>query len=204
MANHAVVTAAFLAKKKGVSRSAVSHAAEPGGGLHGARVARGRFDQNHPGCKAWLASGAEPPTRPPKERRRGRSGPTDSTKSSKTKRREPTTDRPASTFSEREDAASAELRVKRERARSLWLKNEQLEKTLIPWELVRQFVLAELDATNKRLLGDGAKAIVQRLAPMARGGASTEELERVVVGIISGQLKRLKETSLGVLEGKRI
>jgi hypothetical protein len=49
-----VITKAELARRKGVTRSAVTQAASPGGPLAAARVAGGFLDEEHPACVRWL------------------------------------------------------------------------------------------------------------------------------------------------------
>lgn len=56
-----VITKAELARRKGVTRSAVTLAARPGGPLAAACVAGGFIDEAHPACQRWLGGAAAQP-----------------------------------------------------------------------------------------------------------------------------------------------
>jgi hypothetical protein len=85
--------------------------------------------------------------------------------------------------------------------RRLELKNEAADGTSISRELVRQNIFGLLDGCFRRLLGDSAKTIARRVYAIGKGSGSIEEAERLVVDMISSQLKRVKETAIRVLRG---
>lgn len=88
---------------------------------------------------------------------------------------------------------------KQQRARDLWLKNQKLEGQLIDRELVSNHVFGFIDAVFKRLLIDASKTLAARVQNLTRSGASIEEIEREVRGILSTQLAPMKATAARVL-----
>lgn len=187
-----IVTAAFLAKKKGVTRGAVSHAAKPGGALHSARVARGRFDQSDPGLRAWLGESDDAPTSSGKRPSAAPAAPTkDAGKAPKAAAKPTKGDRKA-TFHEREDAAAADMDVKQERARGLRLKNDTLEGKLISREIVDTHMFGALDALSNLLLRDTARTIARESFALCRGGSPLEEAERAIRDRIGSSIESVK------------
>lgn len=72
------------------------------------------------------------------------------------------------------------------------LKNGETEGGYISRELVRTFVMAALDAANKRLLGDAAKTIASKAFNTCQAKGSLEEAQRLTREEIGKHLKPLK------------
>lgn len=72
------------------------------------------------------------------------------------------------------------------------LKNGETEGGYISRELVRTFVMAALDAANKRLLGDAAKTIANKVFNTCQAKGTLEEAQRLTREEIGKHLKPLK------------
>lgn len=83
--------------------------------------------------------------------------------------------------------------------KKLELANAEKRGEVISRDMVRQHVFGNIEAVNKRLLGDAPRTIARRLYAMAKSGAPSEEAERTVRELISSQLKPVKATAARVL-----
>lgn len=91
---------------------------------------------------------------------------------------------------------------KEQRAKGLWLANEQTEGRLIERELVEHHLFGFIDSVFKRLLTDAAKTIAARTQNMTRTNSSTEDIEREVRELLSTQLEPMKATAARALRAK--
>jgi hypothetical protein len=96
-----------------------------------------------------------------------------------------------------------EANGKRERARSLRLKNDVFEGRLIDRDLVEKGVLGAFDAAFRRLVTDIARTVTRRVFSYAQGGESVETAERYAAGQISDQLKRAKVAAARALKSAK-
>lgn len=219
-----IVSRARLAELRGVSKAAVTKALR--GPLKAACV-DDRVDLDHPDVQAWLGSGKPPKGKadgaPTAAAKKLSSAPPAPTKGRPAPSKPPPATLPLrppkldprgfaselapftlSDIVERFGSVRSYLDLtdangKRERAYALRLKNDAAEGKIISRELVRTHIFGALDGAFRRLLGDSAKTIARRVYALAKGGTPIEEAERVVVEIISSQLKRSKETAVRVL-----
>jgi hypothetical protein len=88
---------------------------------------------------------------------------------------------------------------KREQALKTKLDNQRTQSELISFELVQTHLFGALESLSKRLLGDTAKTIVLRLTSHVKAGGSGEDAEKIVLDLISSQIKPVKETAARVL-----
>lgn len=154
-----LATRADLARRRGVTKGAVTLACRRGGALFPA--IEGRFVRlSHPATAAWLADG-------------------DATTA----------------------AESRELLVRKRSAEieRLETRNAKERGELIERSLVKNHLFGMVDATNRRLLGDTPKAIAKEVMPLAKSGASQEEIERRIRDHISSQLSEMKTAATRIL-----
>lgn len=168
----ALISRAEAARLKGVQRSSVSKACHQGGALEAA-VRGSQLDPSDPAFETWLTE----PQRGPDASAVGApaAAPT------KAEMLE---------LSRRKRAAEAE---------KLELANAQTRGALIARELVRTHVFGALEATNKRLLGDAAKAIASKVFNATRAKGTLEDAVRLVREEISKQLRTTKDRVTRVL-----
>lgn len=88
---------------------------------------------------------------------------------------------------------------KQQRARDLWLKNEQAEGSLISRELVETHVFGAMEALSKRLLTDAVKTLAARLYSLAKSGAPLEQAETDARELVTKQLRPVKSRVVRVL-----
>jgi hypothetical protein len=161
-----LVGRAELAKMKGVSTSAVSHAAK--GPLADARVGS-RIDIEHPDVVAWLTAGSRGDAPGP-----ATAAPVDTVRT----------------------VLLDLLRRKREaEVERLEIANaERMRRLVLRDEVDRVF--AAIDGGNRRLLVDATRTIARRLLSHWRSGGTLVEAERVVHDLLSTQLEQTKSAML--------
>ena len=75
------------------------------------------------------------------------------------------------------------------------LANAKTMGELVSRDLVKVGIVEPVDAAHRKLLTDGAKTIARRVTAGHDAGRSVEELEYVVVDLISSFIKPMKETA---------
>ncbi|HEX2871403.1 MAG TPA: hypothetical protein VHP33_09110 [Polyangiaceae bacterium] len=160
-----------MAQMKGVSRAAVTAACRDDGPLASA-VRGSQVDVNDPAAIAWLA-----------EAQRGPDGaaPADSQGPSKAQMLE---------LSRRKRAAEAE---------KIELANAQTRGALISRELVSTHVFGALEFLHKRLLGDAAKMIANKVFHSTLAKGTLEEAQRSARDELSKQLRAAKAQIIRLL-----
>jgi hypothetical protein len=88
---------------------------------------------------------------------------------------------------------------KLQRARDLWIHNEQAEGRLISRELVETHIFGALETLFRRLLTDATKTITARLYALAKAGTPLEQAELEARNLISKQLRPVKVKAVKVL-----
>lgn len=75
------------------------------------------------------------------------------------------------------------------------LKNQEKRGELISRELIEKHLIGYVEQLSSRVLNDAPKAIVKRVRAGVKAGSSDGELEKLVIGILSADLKGAKATA---------
>lgn len=211
-----LMSRADLAKRAGVSRAAVTKACKGAGALVDACV-DDRVDVRHPAAKAYLEKhGAKAPVRPKdpqvEAQKRVAREPdaaldsADPMDADELDRAEPYASMTLTDLIDRFGSRRAfkdylEALKKIEDIRKTRLDNDETEGELISRELVRVKVFGALEAGNRRLLMDLPKTAARMVYASVKSGASVEEVERTLRGLVSAQLKPIKTRAARELRG---
>lgn len=87
--------------------------------------------------------------------------------------------------------------------RKLELANADKAGRLIARDFVKTHVFGAIEGANRRLLSDSPKTIARRIYALARAEAPIEEAEKVVRELISSQLRPVAATAARVLREER-
>jgi hypothetical protein len=193
-----VIAKADLARRKGVSKSAISKAVLPGGPLEAAHLPNGRIDLDHAATQAWLESDAP-------EQSAGVPAPAGTPKPEDIDQLGELT---LNEIVERYGSLQGFLdyvdaRKKIAEIHRLELQNAETEGDLISRDLVRTHVFGMIDAVFRRMLTDTVKTVAGRIFQLVKADGTLEEAEAVAQDLVSATLAPLKTSAARTLRERK-
>lgn len=187
-----LISQAELARRRGVSKQAVSKLLRPGGKLHEALIGR-KIDASHRSVQVYLSAQEVNPTSPEVDvfRHPERVGlPDDGTPDAMIAIQKLTLGELTERMGGNAELSDWLKTLKTsEEVRTARLRNDELQGLIIRRDLVAKHVFGAMDEACRRLLSDAARTITRQLHANAESGVSLEKSEGEVRGIISKVLE---------------